>query len=67
MQGQIKGATSNAEQSLKQARELLDKKLINEQQYNDFVAKIMKDMCARALEVSGAWSNFQRPMAHRRE
>jgi hypothetical protein len=35
---------SNAEQRLKQARELLDKKLINEQQYNEFVARIMKEM-----------------------
>jgi hypothetical protein len=35
---------SNAEQRLKQARELLDKNLINEQQYNEFVARIMKEM-----------------------
>ncbi|WP_199225060.1 hypothetical protein [Limnohabitans sp. 2KL-51] len=35
---------SNAEQRLKQARELLDKKLINEQQYNEFVARIMNEM-----------------------
>jgi hypothetical protein len=35
---------SNAEQRLKQAKELLDKKLINEQQYNEFVARIMKEM-----------------------
>jgi len=34
----------SAEQRLKQAKDLLDKQLINEQQYNEFVAKIMKDM-----------------------
>jgi len=35
---------NNAEQRLKQARDLLDKRLINEQQYNEFVARIMKEM-----------------------
>ena len=39
-----KAVPSSAEQRLKQARELLDKRLINEQQYNEFVARIMKEM-----------------------
>lgn len=35
---------TNAEQRLKQARDLLDKKLITLQQYDEFVSRIMKDM-----------------------
>ena len=33
-----------AEQRLKQAKDLLDKKLITQQQYDEFVSRIMKDM-----------------------
>lgn len=36
--------TSSAEQRLKQAKDLLDKKLITQHQYDEFVARIMKDM-----------------------
>ncbi|MEW6478025.1 MAG: hypothetical protein AB1455_01095 [Pseudomonadota bacterium] len=38
------GTATSAEQRLKQAKELLDKKLITQQQYDEFVARIMKDM-----------------------
>lgn len=37
-------AAGSAEQRLKEAKDLFDKKLISEQQYNEFVARIMKDM-----------------------